>query len=152
MTPRFHPLPAGAEPAVIALWQRCGSTRPWNPPEQDIAELRAHDGAELLVAMQGDRAIASVAVGYDGHRGWVYYVASDPDRRGQGLGRAAMKAAEDWLIARGVHKLQLLVRESNAQVLGFYAALGYEDGHCRLMQKWLDPERDRLYHEACDGH
>ena len=141
----------GAGAAAIALWERCGSLRPWNPPAADIAAFRAHPAAELLVAFEGDRAVASVAVGHDGHRGWVYYVASDPARRGRGLGRAAMAAAETWLSARGVAKLQLLVREANAGVLGFYEALGYEDGACRLMQKWLDPGRDRLYREAADG-
>lgn len=148
--PTFQSLPQGAEPAVIALWQRCGSTRPWNPPEQDIAELRAHATADLLVAMRGDKVLASVAVGYDGHRGWVYYLTADPDFRGQGLGRAAMAAAEDWLRARGVHKLQLMVRDNNLQVMGFYQSLGYEDAKCRVMQKWIDPERERIFLETSD--
>lgn len=147
MPHRFLALTPDADPAVIDLWRRCGSLRPWNPPEQDIADFRAHPAAEILIAQEGARVIASVAVGHDGHRGWVYYVATDPDRRGQGLGRAAMRAAEDWLRARGVHKLQLMVRDSNLPVIGFYQALGYDDGHCVLMQKWLNPERDRLYRE-----
>jgi ribosomal protein S18 acetylase RimI-like enzyme len=138
-------------PGVIDLWQRCGLVRPWNPPETDIAELRAHPAADILIASDGTRVLASVAVGYDGHRGWVYYVAADPDRRGQGLGRAAMEAAEDWLRARGVPKLQLLVRDTNLPVIGFYQALGYEDGHCLFLQKWLDPGRDRLYREGQNG-
>jgi ribosomal protein S18 acetylase RimI-like enzyme len=149
--PGFAPLPEGSEAAVIGLWARCGSLRPWNPPERDIADIRAHPAAEVLVAFDGAQAVGSVVVGHDGHRGWVYYVATDPDRRGEGLGRAAMAAAEDWLRARGVAKLQLLVREGNAGVLGFYEALGYEDGACRLMQKWIDPERDRRYREARHG-
>lgn len=146
--PSFIPLPEGAEAAVVALRGRCGSLRDWNPPQEDIADFRGHEGSEILVALDGTQIVASVAVGYDGHRGWVYYVASDPDRRGEGLGAAAMAAAEAWLRARSVKKLQLLVRSGNAPVLGFYAAQGYEDGHCSLIQKWLDPERDRLYRET----
>ena len=114
--------------------------------------LRGHPVAELLAAFEGGRAVASVAVGYDGHRGWAYYVAADPDRRGQGLGRAAMAAAENWLRDRGVGKIQLLVREGNAGASGFHEALGYEDGRCRVMQKWLDPERELLFRKNADAH
>lgn len=143
----FSPLTDTDIPALKSLWDRCDMLRPWNPADEDIADYRAHPTADILVAFDDDQVIASAAVGYDGHRGWVYYVAADPDRRGQGLGRAAMEAAESWLRARGVRKLQLMVRESNHGVLGFYEALGYEDGHCKLMQKWLDPKRERLYAE-----
>ena len=82
--------------AIVALWQRCGLTRPWNDPASDIA-----------LARRGPNS--TVMVGHDGHRGWVYYVATDPDRRGKGFGRAIMNAAEDWLRAAGILKLQLLV-------------------------------------------
>lgn len=147
----FTPLTDSDIPSLIALWDGCDLTRPWNPPAQDIADLRAHPTAEILVARDGARIIASVAVGYDGHRGWAYYVAADPDRRSEGLGRAAMQAAEDWLRARNIAKLQLMVRDSNAPVIGFYNSLGYEDSGVRVLQKWLDPERDRLYREGGHG-
>ncbi|MFN5486594.1 MAG: GNAT family N-acetyltransferase, partial [Bradyrhizobium sp.] len=77
-------------------------------------------------------------VGHDGHRGWVYYVAVDPTRQGKGLGRVMMAAAEDWLRAAGVPKLQLLVRRENAKASAFYQTLGYEESTSVMLAKWLD--------------
>jgi ribosomal protein S18 acetylase RimI-like enzyme len=151
MSLSFHPLDPADDAATIALWDRCGLLRPWNPPEADITALRAHPTADILVAKDESGVIASVAVGYDGHRGWVYYVATDPTLQGKGLGRAAMQAAEDWLIARDIPKIQLMVRESNAAVIGFYHQLGYEDSGVRVMQKWLSPERAALQSGAGHG-
>ena len=131
--------------AVIALWRECGLTRPWNDPAADIALARSKPNAEILVVHEGGAITASIMVGQDGHRAWVYYLAVAPDAQGTGLGRAAMAAAEDWARAQGMPKLQLMVRKSNARVLAFYDALGYEDGHTELRQKWLDPEAERLY-------
>ena len=65
-------------------------------------------------------------VGFDGHRGWVYYLAVDPGRRRRGLGRSLMAAAEDWLMVRGAPKLQLMVRSDNEAAVGFYQRLGLE--------------------------
>lgn len=132
-------------PSLIDLWRKTDLSRPWNPPEADIAALRAHPEAEILVARAGGQVIASVAVGHDGHRGWCYYVASDPGHRGTGLGRAAVAAAEDWARAHGVVKLMLMVRDSNTAVTGFYNALGYTDAGVRVLQKWIDPDRARIY-------
>ena len=145
MTPDFQSLDTADTTQIIALWEKCGLVRPWNPPEQDIAHLLAHPTADILVAKHKGRVKASVAVGYDGHRGWVYYLATDPAQQGAGLGRAAMKAAEDWLRARSVPKIQLMVRETNKQVTGFYAALGYKDSAVRVYQKWLSEDRAGLY-------
>ncbi len=112
--------------AVIALWEAAGLTRPWNDPAQDFERaLAAADSAILILA--GDAAVvASVMVGYDGHRGWVYYLAVAPGNRREGHGRTLMDAAEAWLCARGAPKIQLMVREDNAEALGFYEALGLE--------------------------
>jgi len=79
-----------------------------------------------------------VLVGHDGHRGWVYYVSVDPDHRHKGDGRAIMAAAEDWLRSRGIMKLQLMVRDDNAQVHAFYEQLGYYDQKRVTFAKWLD--------------
>ena len=82
--------------------------------------------------------IGSVMVGHDGHRGWVYYLAADPVQRRAGIGRALMRAAEDWLKARGVRKLELMVRSSNSAVLEFYGRIGYETEPVVVMSRWLD--------------
>jgi ribosomal protein S18 acetylase RimI-like enzyme len=129
--------------AVVALWRRCGLTRPWNDPAQDIALARATPHAEVLVLEEAAGLAGAVMVGHDGHRGAVYYLGVDPDRVASGRGRALMTAAEDWLRARGVWKLNLLVRAGNAPVIGFYEALGYGDQDCRVMGKRLDGRPDR---------
>ena len=76
------------------------------------------------MARATDGIAGSVVVGFDGHRGWVYYLAVDPAARGAGLGRTLIAAAEAWLRIRGAPKLQLMVRSDNAAALGFYEALG----------------------------
>ena len=91
-------------PTVIALWQACGLTRPWNDPAADIALARRGPNSTVLIGRDGDAIVATAMVGHDGHRGWVYYVATDPDRRAKGYGRAIMNAAEDWLRAAGIAK------------------------------------------------
>lgn len=112
--------------AVIALWRDCGLTRPWNDPARDFAlAIEGATSTILLLRDEGGLA-ASVMAGFDGHRGWVYYLAVAPGRRRQGLGGAMMAAAEAWLRERGAPKIQLMVREDNADALAFYEALGLE--------------------------
>ena len=124
--------------AVIALWQACGLTRPWNDPASDIALARRGQHSTVLVGRDDGAIVATVMVGHDGHRGWVYYVATDPDRRGQGFGRAIMNAAEDWLRTAGIAKLQLLVRRDNAKAGAFYGSIGYAEAQTIVFAKWLD--------------
>jgi GNAT superfamily N-acetyltransferase len=123
---------------VIALWQRCGSLRAWNDPARDIALARKETNATVLLGRNDGVLVASVLVGHDGHRGWVYYVTVDPDHRLKGYGRVIMIAAEDWLRARGIEKLQLMVRGDNAKVHAFYQSLGYYDQERVVFAKWLD--------------
>ena len=124
--------------AVIALWQACGLTRPWNDPAADIAFARKGPNSTILIGRDGDDIVATAMVGHEGHRGWVYYVAVDPHRQGNGYGRAIMNAAEDWLRATGIEKLQLLVRPGNTQVKAFYESLGYGEQPRIMFAKWLD--------------
>jgi len=124
--------------SVIALWERCGLTRPWNDPAADIALARRGDNAAVLVGRDGCSIVASVMVGHDGHRGWVYYVSVDPDCRGKGFGRIIMTAAEQWLRERGILKLMLIVRRDNAKVQAFYETLDYAEQERILYAKWLD--------------
>jgi ribosomal protein S18 acetylase RimI-like enzyme len=123
---------------VIALWQRCGLTRPWNDPAADIALARKGPNAAVLLGRDSSGIVASVLVGHDGHRGWVYYVAVDPDCRHNGYGRVIMDAAEDWLRVHGIEKMQLMVRSDNTQVQAFYQSLGYLEQERIVYAKWLD--------------
>lgn len=115
----------------MALWQACGLTRPWNDARADFAR------ATVLALKRDGVLLGTVMVGEDGHRGWVYYLAVTETERRAGLGRALMAAAEDWLRARGVPRLNLMVREGNNAVLGFYAALGYRTSDVKVLQKDL---------------
>ena len=123
--------------AAVALWEACDLTRPWNDPRADAR--RAFEGATstILASHEDGRLVATVMVGADGHRGWVYYLAVAPDRRKCGLGEAMMCAAEAWAVARGMLKMQLMVRVENAGAAGFYHAIGYETEECLLLAKRL---------------
>ena len=125
-------------PVVIDLWQRCNLARPWNDSAADIALARRDENSDILIGRDGDSIVASVLVGHDGHRGWVYYVAVDPNHQGKDFGRGIMAAAEDWLRARGIEKLMLLVRSDNTQVQKFYEKLDYVEQDRVLYAKWLD--------------
>lgn len=125
-------------PALVALWREAGVSRPWNDPQRDIAFARRGPHSTLLVADEGGELVGSVMLGEDGHRGWVYYLAASPERQRAGIGRALMQAAEIWLAARGVWKVQLLVRGENLGVRAFYEKLGYRLVDAALLQKALD--------------
>jgi ribosomal protein S18 acetylase RimI-like enzyme len=123
---------------VVALWQACHLTRPWNDPAADIALARKGSNATVLIGRDHGLIVATVLAGHDGHRGWVYYLAVDPDHRHNGYGRVMMDAAESWLRERGIEKLQLMVRPDNKGVKDFYQSLGYSEQERIIYAKWLD--------------
>ena len=125
-------------PEVVQLWKRAGLVREWNDPTGDIELARRERNSTILLGRHDGALVASVLVGHDGHRGWVYYVSVDPDHRLKDYGRQIMTAAEDWLRARGILKLQLMVRGDNARVHAFYRSLGYYDQQRTTFAKWLD--------------
>jgi ribosomal protein S18 acetylase RimI-like enzyme len=110
---------------VIRLWEDCGLTRPWNDPRRDIERKRTTQPELFLVGDESGEVIATAMVGYDGHRGWIYYLAVDPARRGLGHSRALMAEVERLLIERGCPKIMLMVRASNTAVVDLYEHLGY---------------------------
>ncbi|MCC4249047.1 MULTISPECIES: GNAT family acetyltransferase [Microbacterium] len=114
------------EDAVVTLWEGAGLTRPWNDPRADIRRKLTVQPELFLVAVDGDEVVGSVMAGYDGHRGWLYYLAAAQTHRGQGVGRALVTEAERLLEALGCPKVQLMVRPDNTGARGFYDALGYE--------------------------
>lgn len=128
---------AGDRPAVTALWAATGLTTSYNDPGTDFDFALGKPASDVLVGVSDGGIVASVMVGHDGHRGWLYYVAVDPAAQKRGVGAAIVAAGEDWLRARGVAKVMLLVRETNKPVIGFYEGNGYEAIPRTIMQKWL---------------
>jgi len=126
------------EQEVVALWRACGLVVPANDPVAEFRFAKAGACSDVLVAVDEAGAIAgSVMVGHDGHRGWLYYVAARPTSRSMGVGRRMVEAAETWLRERGVVKMQLLVRDTNTQVVAFYEHLGFEVSPRIVMSKSL---------------
>jgi ribosomal protein S18 acetylase RimI-like enzyme len=123
--------------AAVALWREAGLLRPWNDPRADIRLALAGPSSTVLAARADARLAATVMVGWDGHRGWIYYLAVARDFRRRGIGGRMVKAAEAWLVARGAPKLNLLVRAENDAVLGFYESLGYRRGDVVCLQRAL---------------
>jgi len=147
------PLTAAEAGSAAALWEASGLVRSWNDPHADIAAALACPTSTILAARDGGRIIGTVMAGYDGHRGWLYYVACAADRRGTGLGRALVEAAEQWLAAQGARVIRLMVRAENEAVTGFYQALGYEDGEMIVMGKRLSilPRQGEVAPQATEG-
>ncbi|HEX2485432.1 MAG TPA: GNAT family acetyltransferase [Myxococcota bacterium] len=122
---RIRPFEPADEEEVVSLWESCGLTRPWNDPRRDIARKRRVQPELFLVVERDGRVIATAMAGYEGHRGWVNYLAVAPTSRRSGLGRALMTEVERLLLEHGCPKLNLQVRAENAAAIRFYRALGY---------------------------
>ncbi len=128
------------EASLIALWHECGLVRPWNDPRKDIQRKLTVQPELFLVGTLDGKLVASVMAGFDGHRGWVNYLAVAPGNRKSSLGRALMQRVEDELTQMGCPKLNLQIRSSNAEVLAFYRRLGYATDDVVSMGKRLIPD------------
>jgi ribosomal protein S18 acetylase RimI-like enzyme len=137
---RIRPFEDGDEAAVVALWRRAGVTRPWNDPHRDIVRKRRVQPELFLVAIDGNRVVGTVMAGYDGHRGWINYLAVDVDARRRGIGRALMASAEKSLAALGCPKINLQVRAGNDDALAFYGHLGFVGDEVVTLGKRLEPD------------
>jgi ribosomal protein S18 acetylase RimI-like enzyme len=135
-------LPTALYDDAVALWHDAGLTRPWNDPTADLHRAVTGPASTVLCAQGDGTLLGTVMVGVDGHRGWVYYLAVQPDVRQSGIGRALMQAAETWVRGRGIPKLQLMVRTTNEDVVAFYRALGYENADVVVLGRFLEqPQR-----------
>lgn len=123
----IRPFRAADEARVIELWHACNLVVPWNDPHTDISLKIALQPDLFLVACDADgRVIGTVMVGWDGHRGAINYLGVHPAHRQQGVGRLLMHAAEERLRALGCPKINLLVRQTNVDVIAFYERVGYK--------------------------
>ena len=113
------------EEPVVRLWNECGLVVPWNDPQRDIRRKLELQRELFLVGHLDGRIVATAMAGYEGHRGWINYLAVSPECRGRGLGREMMDAAEARLRALGCPKINLQVRSGNVEAMGFYEKIGY---------------------------
>ena len=121
----IRPFTLADEKALVHLWERCSLTRQWNDPHKDILRKLAVRPDLLLVGVIDGELVGSVMAGYDGHRGWINYLAVDPEHRRKQMGRALMAEAERRLLAEGCPKVNLQVRAGNDAVVAFYERMGY---------------------------
>ena len=110
---------------VIALWTECGLVVPQNDPAKDIARKLKVDRDLFLVGIDRQALIATVMGGYEGHRGWINYLAVKPSERRKGYGQEMMRAVEIRIEDKGCAKINLQVRGSNTEIVAFYTAMGY---------------------------
>lgn len=125
------------ETGVIELWQQCGLIRPWNDPRADIARKLADSPELFFVAARDGRPVATCMAGYDGHRGWIYYLAVAPALQRHGIATKIMGIAEAELTNMGCPKIDLMVRDTNQAVIDFYRAIGYRDDPVVVLSKRL---------------
>jgi ribosomal protein S18 acetylase RimI-like enzyme len=123
---------------VVALWRETGIYKPYNEPKSEIARIQKNNNCLLYIGREGDRVVASVLVGHDGYRGWIYKLAIAEDLRGKGFGRKLVQFAEAWLVARGIPKVNLMVRAENPAARDFYQHLGYENAGHAVLGRWID--------------
>ncbi len=126
--------------AVIDLWKICGLVVPWNNPARDIERKMKVNPDLFLVGETGGQIIASVMGGYEGHRGWINYLAVYPDLQGSGYGQQMMEAVEQRLKERGCPKINLQVRSTNMKVIAFYESIGYRQDETVSLGKRLESD------------
>jgi GNAT superfamily N-acetyltransferase len=136
----IRPYVPGDFAAVTALWDATGISIHYNDPAKDIPRMLATHNCQLYVGTIEERVMASIMVGHEGHRGWLYKLAVMPEFRGKGYGRDLVQQAERWLVARGMPKVNLMIRDTNIKVREFYQRLGYDVAARTVMERWLKPE------------
>jgi ribosomal protein S18 acetylase RimI-like enzyme len=126
------------ENSVVQLWHDCGLVVPWNDPRRDIQRKLKTQPEMFLVASSNGQIIATVMAGYDGHRGWIYYLAVHPEYRRNGLGKRMLAEAESRLRAAGCPKINLQVRSTNTKVIAFYKRCGFKEDPVMSLSKRLE--------------
>jgi ribosomal protein S18 acetylase RimI-like enzyme len=142
----LRPYQESDQEQVIRLWQRCGLVVAWNNPKRDIERKLKVNPDLFLIAEQGGEVVATCMAGYEGHRGWINYLAVSPEYRRRGIAREIMAEAERRLKAAGCPKINLQIRGRNKEVIAFYRSIGYKMDDVLSMGKRL--EEDRPYPTA----
>jgi ribosomal protein S18 acetylase RimI-like enzyme len=136
----IRPFEPRDEESVVQLWTDCELVVPWNNPHRDIQRKLEVQSEMFLVACAEGQIIATVMAGYEGHRGWINYLAVHPNHQRTGIGRRMMDEAESRLQAAGCPKINLQVRSTNAKVIAFYKKIGYRMDDVVSFGKRLEPD------------
>lgn len=137
MTIEFRPLASTEIAQAVSLWEACGLTRPWNDPHADAERALGGPSSTILCSFVGERLIGTAMCGWDGHRGWIYYLGVDAEFRRWGIGRILVRHCEEWLARLGAPKIQLMVRTGNEDAARFYDAIGYDEDAFRVFYRRL---------------
>lgn len=135
---KIRPFEEKDRAATITLWQQCGLVVPHNDPNKDIDRKLKVDADLFLVGVDNNKIVASVMGGYEGHRGWINYLAVSPEHQRKGYGQAMMQSVEELILAKGCPKINLQVRNSNQAVIAFYNAIGYGQDQVISLGKRLE--------------
>jgi len=123
---------------AVELWQSSELTMPWNDPVADFDRALTNSTSKILGGFIGGSLVSTCMTGYEGHRGWIYYVAVDPAHRRAGIAKKMMEAAESWLQSLGAPKVMLMVRTGNETADRLYETLGYEVSPVKTYGKFFD--------------
>jgi ribosomal protein S18 acetylase RimI-like enzyme len=123
--------------AAVALWEEAGLIRPWDDAPADARRALNSPASTVLAGRLNGRLVATTMIGFDGHRGWIYYLAVANDCRRQGFGKTMMEHSERWLSVRGAPRVNLMVRGDNLAVIGFYRALDYTQGDVIVLSRQM---------------
>ena len=140
MDMEIRPFDPSDEESVVQLWTACALVVPWNDPHRDIQRKLKVLPEMFLVACLDGQIIATVMAGYDGHRGWINYLAVHPQHQHSGIGRRMMDEAESRLRAAGCPKTNLQVRRKNVAVIKFYERIGFKEDYVISLGKRLEPD------------
>ena len=136
----IRPYQPSDEEEVIQLWIDCGLVVPHNNPIRDIERKLTVNGEWFLVGELNGKVIASCIAGYEGHRGWINYLAVAPSFQRQGYGKEIMKKAEELLVNAGCPKINLQIRATNQKAVEFYKSIGFKIDDVVSMGKRLEPD------------
>jgi ribosomal protein S18 acetylase RimI-like enzyme len=137
---KIRPFEVSDQTEVIELWKACQLIVPWNDPLKDIARKLKVDADLFLVGEAEGKIIASVMGGYEGHRGWINYLAISPQQRRKGYGKKIMQLVEQRIRQKGCPKINLMIRASNTAAVSFYQSLGYDPETSVALGKRLQPD------------
>ena len=137
MNLEIRPYQKDDEEKVIALWRECNLVVPWNNIKLDIERKLKVNPELFLIGSYNGEIVATAMGGYEGHRGWVNYLAVSKKYQRKGFGQQIMIEIENRLRAIGCPKINLQIRTTNAEAINFYKNIGYSTDQVICMGKRL---------------